>query len=415
MYQACGWHFLGDSFRKGKYHTDYVSADGRRVMSSYAKNHKGISRAQLIAYDGDGNRLQKSSGKIYWYGAGTEVLDESDGSGNITDEYVYFGGKRVAHRVVSGNSIYYYGEDILGTSRQIFTSASALCYDADLYPFGGERPYTDTCPPTYKFEGKERDTETNNDDFGARYYSSSFGRWTSPDWSAVPAPVPYANLTNPQTLNLYAMVSDNPETFADLDGHFLQAFADAMEQDFMKRRDEDQENAAKQKQAQQPLSSVSVLGRTVGINYGKGLSLADELAASGKIGAAAGLINANADSLTASEKKAIGQISSFTVAGPGTYLGATGKGSMTLSAGYIGASSAAWVGSLFGHEGQHYLNAGKYSGDNLWRDEQSAGRTQLGIGNKIGFGSSESRYLEQWIDDRNRNAMQQHMQQGYSY
>src|SRR5262249_3380859 len=27
------------------------------------------------------------------------------------------------------------------------------------------------------------------------------------------------NLTNPQTLNLYAMVADNPETFADLDGH----------------------------------------------------------------------------------------------------------------------------------------------------------------------------------------------------
>ncbi|HKV03493.1 MAG TPA: hypothetical protein VJO53_00140 [Candidatus Acidoferrales bacterium] len=45
------------------------------------------------------------------------------------------------------------------------------------------------------------------------------GRWLSADWSAVPAPVPYANLTNPQTLNLYAMVSDNPETFADLDGH----------------------------------------------------------------------------------------------------------------------------------------------------------------------------------------------------
>ena len=45
------------------------------------------------------------------------------------------------------------------------------------------------------------------------------GRWLSADWSAVPAPVPYANLSNPQTLNLYAMVRDNPETFADLDGH----------------------------------------------------------------------------------------------------------------------------------------------------------------------------------------------------
>jgi len=76
-----------------------------------------------------------------------------------------------------------------------------------------------SCAPSYKFEGKERDSETQNDDFGARYYSWRVGRWLSADWSAVPAPVPYANLTNPQTLNLYAMVRDNPETFADLDGH----------------------------------------------------------------------------------------------------------------------------------------------------------------------------------------------------
>jgi RHS repeat-associated protein len=68
-------------------------------------------------------------------------------------------------------------------------------------------------------KGKERDTETSNDDFGARYFSFRIGRWLSADWSAVPAPVPYANLSNPQTLNLYAMVRDNPETFADLDGH----------------------------------------------------------------------------------------------------------------------------------------------------------------------------------------------------
>ena len=68
-------------------------------------------------------------------------------------------------------------------------------------------------------QGKERDAETLNDEFGARYYTWRFGRWLSSDWSAVPAPVPYANLTNPQTLNLYSMVADDPETFADLDGH----------------------------------------------------------------------------------------------------------------------------------------------------------------------------------------------------
>lgn len=104
------------------------------------------------------------------------------------------------------------------------TNNGTVCYDADFDPFGGERAYINNCPSTnvYTFEGKERDTETGNDDFGARYYSNRFGRWLSADWSAVPAPVPYANFTNPQTLNLYSMVSDDPESFADLDGHELE-------------------------------------------------------------------------------------------------------------------------------------------------------------------------------------------------
>jgi len=114
----------------------------------------------------------------------------------------------------------YYVEDLLGTSRVTTTNTGVVCYDADFYPYGGERSYTNTCRQNnYKFEGKERDVETGNDDFGARYYSNRFGRWLSADWSSVPVAVPYANLSNPQTLNLYAMVFDDPESFADLDGH----------------------------------------------------------------------------------------------------------------------------------------------------------------------------------------------------
>jgi RHS repeat-associated protein len=296
-----------------------------------------------------------------------------------------------------------------------------LCYDADFTPFGGEKSYTSTCAQSYKFEGKERDTETGNDDFGAREYSWRFGRWLSSDWSAVPVAVPYANLTNPQTLNLYSMVADDPESFADLDGHEEQGTLAATAEGFSTLTPGNNVGGAPTPpgqatpaQNQNPLTSVTVLGNKVGITYGAKLSAADQLAASNAIAAAAGLINKNASSLTADQTKAIGQISSFAVAGPNTLLGATGKGSMTLSIGYIHDSSAAWLGSLFGHEGQHYLNSGQYSGANLWRDEQSAGRTQLGIGNKIGFSSSERTYLEQWIDDRNRAAMQQHMEQGYS-
>lgn len=47
-------------------------------------------------YDGDGNRIAKSSGTLYWYGLGGEILGESDAYGNMTNEYVFFGGKRIA-------------------------------------------------------------------------------------------------------------------------------------------------------------------------------------------------------------------------------------------------------------------------------------------------------------------------------
>jgi RHS repeat-associated protein len=203
------------------------------VTSTYAWNAESeIKTAAGVnyTYDGDGNRVMKSNGKIYWYGAGTEILEETDATGSMTNasfsEYIYFAGKRVARHDASGN-VFYYMQDALGTTDGMVeitanNATETFCYDADFYPYGGEKVYTNTCPQNYKFEGKERDTETGNDDFGARYYSSVYGRWLSPDWSSIPVPVPYANLNNPQTLNLYAMVSDNPETFADLDGHDCQ-------------------------------------------------------------------------------------------------------------------------------------------------------------------------------------------------
>jgi RHS repeat-associated protein len=70
-----------------------------------------------------------------------------------------------------------------------------------------------------RFTGKERDVETGLDYFGARYFSAAQGRFISADWSAQPVPVPYADFTNPQTLNLYAYVKNNPLATADLDGH----------------------------------------------------------------------------------------------------------------------------------------------------------------------------------------------------
>lgn len=53
-----------------------------------------------------------------------------------------------------------------------------------------------------KYTGKERDTESGLDYFGARYMSSSMGRFMSPD----PSGLYFADPSNPQSLNLYSYV-----------------------------------------------------------------------------------------------------------------------------------------------------------------------------------------------------------------
>jgi RHS repeat-associated protein len=55
-----------------------------------------------------------------------------------------------------------------------------------------------SCVP--QFTGKKRDSESGLDYFGARFNASNLGRYMTPDWSASPEPVPYANLDDPQTL-----------------------------------------------------------------------------------------------------------------------------------------------------------------------------------------------------------------------
>jgi RHS repeat-associated protein len=73
------------------------------------------------------------------------------------------------------------------------------------------------------YTGKVRDIETGeangNDYFGARYYGSFTGRFTSADWSNIPEAVPYSDLRYPQTLNLYTYVGNNPLSANDPDGH----------------------------------------------------------------------------------------------------------------------------------------------------------------------------------------------------
>ncbi len=110
------------------------------------------------------------------------------------------------------------------------TSMNQSIYDSmDYLPFG-EQIAGDT-GATHKFTGKERDIESGLDDFGARYYDSSLGRFTSPDeFTGGPidlfedddptsSALPYADIFNPQSLNKYSYTYNSPLRYVDPTGH----------------------------------------------------------------------------------------------------------------------------------------------------------------------------------------------------
>src|SRR6185437_15336185 len=177
-------------------------------------------------YDSDGNRVEKTgtgSGTLYWYMT-PGIVAESDLSGNLKSEYVFFNGDRVARKdfdpsTHAATGVFYYFSDHLKTASVITDSAGNIKAESDYYPWGGELQFVNSDSNHYKFTGKERDTESGLDYFGARYYSNGLGRFITPDWAAKPVTIPYAVLGDPQTLNLYTYVRNIPTTRIDPEGH----------------------------------------------------------------------------------------------------------------------------------------------------------------------------------------------------
>ncbi|HZI57376.1 MAG TPA: RHS repeat-associated core domain-containing protein, partial [Verrucomicrobiae bacterium] len=132
-----------------------------------------------------------------------------------------FDGERVARRdgATGTGGVFYYFSDHLKTASVITDAAGAIKAESDYYPWGGELQFVNNDTNDYKFTGKKRDTETGLDYFGARYYSNGLGRFITSDWAAKATAVPYAEYSDPQSLNLYTYVRNVPTTRFDADGH----------------------------------------------------------------------------------------------------------------------------------------------------------------------------------------------------
>jgi len=165
-------------------------------------------------YDAEGKRVRKTTGGLsvdYVYDLAGAATTEFNSTGGWNRGEVYAGGRHVA--TYAASTTYFDLRDWLGTERVRTTAAGVKCETVTSLAFGDGQAVTGSCgdPSPLHFTGKQRDTETGLDNFGARYNSSSFGRFMIAD------PVG-GQVSDPQSLNLYSYVRNNPLVFVDPTG-----------------------------------------------------------------------------------------------------------------------------------------------------------------------------------------------------
>jgi len=108
--------------------------------------------------------------------------------------------------------------DWLGTERVRSNVLGASCETISSLPFGDGQAISGSCgdPTPMHFTGKERDSEAGLDNFGARYDSSSVGRFMSADPANIAGDL--LEWESPQSWNAYSYVQNDPINATDPDG-----------------------------------------------------------------------------------------------------------------------------------------------------------------------------------------------------
>ena len=211
-----GWSYSGD--HRGNLASTPEMAAMTYDAESRLQTAVGPYGTSQFVYDGDGRRVMATQG-------GTETVYVYDAMGQLAAEY---GG------TATGSGRGYLTADHLGSTRLVTGTGGTVVERHDYAPFGeeiaaqgcgqpvGSAGRSSRCDiPGYGaasevpllFTGKERDGNTGLDYFGARYFSSAQGRFTSVDPELIPR-----DITNPQIWNKYAYALNNPLRFVDPDG-----------------------------------------------------------------------------------------------------------------------------------------------------------------------------------------------------
>jgi RHS repeat-associated protein len=202
--QGSTYDLAGNLTQIGGYLSVWDSEE--RTVSSSINN-----MTTSYSYDGDGKRVFKQA-------PGGTTAYVYDAAGKLAAEYS-------TGAVSTACSTCYLSTDHLGSVRLITDQNGLAVTRQDYLPFGeqvssayGGRNnaallFDVSTDVNQKFTGKERDSESGLDYFGARYFGSALGRFTSPD-----PLMASAHPENPQSWNRYSYALNNPLSVGDIDG-----------------------------------------------------------------------------------------------------------------------------------------------------------------------------------------------------
>ncbi len=178
---------------------------------SYDVNNRPTSitaggQTATFAYDYTGERVKKAvaGGTTTTY---VGALYECSAS---CTKYIFAGSTRVALK--AGTSVLYFHGNHLGSTHVVTDGAGAKAEEIHYYPYGDRYSDTGAVGVTRKYTGQELDGETGLYYYHARYYDPVLGRFVSADPIGI-------NLSNPQTLNRYSYVTNNPINLTDPTGY----------------------------------------------------------------------------------------------------------------------------------------------------------------------------------------------------
>ena len=165
-----------------------------------------------FVYDGSGGRVKKVvDGTTTIYIGNLYDCETANGTTQCV-KYVFGGNQRVAMKQVSNGTVDYYHGDHLGSTSVMTTAVGVQEEGLTYYPYGAVRSDTGATNVPYKYTGQELDASTGLYFYGARYYDATLGRFISADTIV-------SSADDPQTLNRYSYVRNNPLRFTDPSGH----------------------------------------------------------------------------------------------------------------------------------------------------------------------------------------------------